>query len=71
MGTSQRKSLPCKWVFQYKARLVAKGIKQEHGVDFNELFLPIFKMNTLRLLLGVVVTKDFELEQIDVKKTFC
>ena len=64
-----RKPLPCKWVFRYKyvsdlntpkykARLVAKGFKQEHGVDYDEIFSHVVKMTTLRLLLGVVATED-------------
>ena len=76
-----RKPLPCKWVFQYKyvfgsekpkykARLVAKGFKQEHGVEYNEIFSPVVKMTTLRLLLRVVAIKDLELEQLNVKTAF-
>ena len=45
-------ALPCKWYYKkkftlddfvpkYKARLVAKGFKQQHGVDFHEIFLPV------------------------------
>ncbi|NHV87477.1 reverse transcriptase domain-containing protein, partial [Escherichia coli] len=56
---SDKTALPCKWVFKmkvtsndskpkYKARLVAKGFKQQHGIDFDEIFSPIFKMTTLR-----------------------
>jgi ATP-binding cassette subfamily B (MDR/TAP) protein 1 len=58
-----RKALPCKWVYRlkqvsdssdpkYKARIVAKGFRQEHGVDFDEIFCPVVKMSTLRFLLG-------------------
>ena len=76
-----RKSLPCKWVFRYKyvsdsntpkykARLVVKGFKQEHGVDYDEIFSPVIKMTTLRLLMGVVATEDLELEQLNVKMAF-
>ena len=54
----------------YKSWLVAKGFKQEHRVDYNEIFSPIVKMTTLRLLLGVVATEDLMLEQLDVKTTF-
>ena len=47
--TDGNKALPCKWVYKYKliphdgkpkykARLVAKGFKQEHGIDFDEVF---------------------------------
>ena len=76
-----RKPLPCKWVFGYKyvadsekpiykARLVAKGFKQEHGVDYDEIFSPVLKMTTVQLLLGVKASEDLELEQLDVKTAF-
>jgi hypothetical protein len=67
-----RNALPCKWVFRlkqvsdssdpkYKTRIVAKGIRQEHGVDFDEIFSPVVKLSTLRFLLDVVAHKDLEL----------
>ena len=46
-----------------------KGLKQEHGVNYDEIF-SLVKMTTLRLLVGVVATEDLELEQLDVKTTF-
>ncbi|MCO5573975.1 hypothetical protein L7F22_027753 [Adiantum nelumboides] len=74
-----RKALPCKWVYKkkiasdvenYKARLVAKGFKQEYGVDFQEIFSPVVKMTTLRMLLALVATDNMELEQMDVITAF-
>lgn len=54
----------------YKARLVAKGFKQESGIDFEEIVSPMVKMTTLRVLLGLVATKNLELVQMDAKTTF-
>ena len=73
--------LPCKCVYKkkftsndlapkYKARLVAKGFKQQHGVDFDEIFSPVVKMTTLRTVLGLVKIEDMELVQMDVKTAF-
>ena len=53
-----------------KARLVAKGFRQEHGVDFGEMFSPVVKMTTLRFMLDVVATDILELIQVDVKTTY-
>ena len=76
-----KKPLPCKWVYKkkftsndckpkYKARLVAKGFKQQHGVDFDEIFSPVVKMTTLRTVLGLVAIEDMDLVQMDVKTAF-
>ncbi|MCO5577948.1 hypothetical protein L7F22_031785 [Adiantum nelumboides] len=76
-----KQTLPCKWVYKkkyttedlelkYKARLVAKGFKQKKGVDFDEIFSPVVKMTTLRLVLGLVAIEGLELNQMDVKTAF-
>ncbi|MCO5583401.1 hypothetical protein L7F22_037312 [Adiantum nelumboides] len=74
-----RKALPCKRVYKkkiasnvenYKAHLVAKGFKQEYGKDFQEIFSPVVKMTTLRMLLALAATEDMELDQMDVITTF-
>ncbi|GJV24471.1 putative RNA-directed DNA polymerase [Tanacetum coccineum] len=75
-----KKALQSKWVFRvkeeqdgskrYKDRLVVKGFQQKRGVDYNEIFSPVVKMTTIRLVLSIVAAKDLYLEQLDVKTTF-
>jgi hypothetical protein len=54
-------------VEKYKARLVAKGYSQVEGIDFGEIFSPVAKLTSIRLLLSVAAAFDFEIEQMDVK----
>ena len=69
---SNRKAVGCKWVFRikenadgsinkYKARLVAKGIHQVHGFDFHETFSPVVKPITIRLIITLALTNNWEL----------
>ena len=55
---------------RYKARLVAKGYTQTYGVDYQETFAPMAKMNTVRVLLSLAVNFDWELQQYGVKNAF-
>ncbi|GJR70396.1 retrovirus-related pol polyprotein from transposon TNT 1-94 [Tanacetum coccineum] len=54
----------------YKARLVAKGYSQKEGIDYNEVFSPVVKHSSIRILLALVAHYDLELVQIDVNTTF-
>ena len=74
-----RKAIPNKWVYKikcvnekpkYKARLVAKGYAQKEGIDFQEIFSPVVKMTTLRVLFAIVASQDLELDQMDVRTAF-
>ncbi|KAL0548904.1 hypothetical protein IC582_013381 [Cucumis melo] len=68
-----------KWIFKNKtdesesvirnmARLVAQGYAQVEGVDFDETFAPIARLEAIRLLLSISCFRKFKLFQMDVKK---
>ncbi|GJY75461.1 putative ribonuclease H-like domain-containing protein [Tanacetum coccineum] len=70
-----------KWVFRNKkdergiinknkARLVAQGYTQEEGIDYNEVFAPIARIEAIRLFLAYALFKDFVVYQMDVKSAF-
>eukprot|EP00253_Pinus_taeda_P030627 PITA_30627 len=76
-----RKHIDNKWVFKkkmnaegkvdkYKAWLAEKGYSQVPRIDFGDIFSLVSKVASIRLLLSVVATFDFEVEQMDVKTTF-
>ena len=44
--------------------------QQKEGIDFTEIFSPVVKISTIRLVLGMVVAENLHLEQLDVKATF-
>ncbi|CAA7059582.1 unnamed protein product [Microthlaspi erraticum] len=55
---------------RFKARLVAKGYAQKEGVDYHEIFAPVVKHVSIRILLTIVEQEDLELEKLDVKTAF-
>eukprot|EP00253_Pinus_taeda_P018477 PITA_18477 len=76
-----RKIVGCKWVFKlkrgvndtedrYKARLVAKGFSQKAGIEFHDIFSPVVKIVSIRIVLALVALLDLELQQLDVKTAF-
>ncbi|GKC59951.1 retrotransposon protein, putative, ty1-copia subclass [Tanacetum coccineum] len=77
-----QKLVSCKWLFKikegiegvqkprYKARLVARGFTQRAGIDYNEVFSPVVRHTSIRVILALTACKDYELEQLDVKTAF-
>ncbi|KAE8662927.1 putative kinase [Hibiscus syriacus] len=52
------------------SRLVAKGFTQTYGLDYEETFAPVAKLNTIRVLFSIAVNLDWPLIQLDVKNVF-
>ncbi|KAM1862094.1 hypothetical protein ACFX14_002598 [Malus domestica] len=76
-----KKPVGCRWVFtvkykadgsvdRYKARLVAKGYTQTYGIDYQETFSPVTKMNTIHVLISLAANLNWPLKQFDVKNVF-
>jgi hypothetical protein len=70
-----------KWVFKekhdehrnivkHKARLVAKGYVQREGVDFEEVFATVVRMESVRLIMAMAARKDWEIHHRDVESAF-
>ncbi|GJV57949.1 integrase, catalytic region, zinc finger, CCHC-type containing protein [Tanacetum coccineum] len=57
-------------VFKNKARLVAKGYHQEEGLDFEESFAPVARLEAIRIFLANAASKNITVYQIDVKTAF-
>ncbi|XP_077221968.1 uncharacterized protein LOC143855787 [Tasmannia lanceolata] len=53
-----------------KARLVAQGYNQEEGIDYDETFAPVARLEAIRMLFAFACHKGFKLYQMDVKSAF-
>ncbi|GJX45818.1 putative ribonuclease H-like domain-containing protein [Tanacetum coccineum] len=76
-----KRAIGSKWVFRNKkdergivirnkARLVAQGYTQEEGIDYDEVFAPVARIEAIRLFLAYASFKDFVMYQMDVKSAF-
>ncbi|KAJ7958815.1 Retrovirus-related Pol polyprotein from transposon TNT 1-94 [Quillaja saponaria] len=75
------KAIGVKWVYKekknakgevekYKARLVAKGYAQKQGIDYEEVFALVARLEIIRLLISFAAHKHWKIYQLDVKSAF-
>ena len=57
-------------VVRNKARLVAQGYTQVEGLDFEETYAPVARLEAIRILLAYACTHNIKLSQMDVKSVF-
>ena len=57
-------------VIRNKARLVAKGYNQLEGVDYDETYAPVARMEAIRIFLAYTTHKNIKVHQMDVKGNF-
>ncbi|WVZ21733.1 hypothetical protein V8G54_000277 [Vigna mungo] len=78
---AQKQTIEVKWIFKtkykpdgsvakLKARLVVKGFLQRPGVDFDDFFAPVARLETVRLVVAIANTNAWSIIQMDVKSAF-
>ncbi|GKB68557.1 putative ribonuclease H-like domain-containing protein [Tanacetum coccineum] len=76
-----KRAIGTKWVYRNKddergimirnkARLVVQGYTQEEGIDYDEVFAPVARIEAIRLFMAYASFKDFVVYQMDVKSAF-
>jgi hypothetical protein len=73
---SGRKVIKNRWVFDVKddgrkrARLVAKGFSQVEGMDYDQVFSPVVRFETVRLILALAALEDWVAYGLDVRNAY-
>ena len=57
-------------VIRKKARLVCKGYSQQKGIDYEETYTPVERMEVFRMFLTYATNNNSKVQQIDIKSTF-
>ena len=57
-------------IIRNKAHLVCKGFAQIEGIDFDETFAPVARLESIHMFLALAVYKSFKIYQMDVKSAF-
>jgi hypothetical protein len=77
----ENKIVGCKWAYRinyaldgsverHKTKLVSKGFSQVEGIDYNETFVSLTKMNSIHLVLALFASHKWEVHLMDVKSIF-
>lgn len=80
-NTNGLKEISARWVFKikrnadgtidkFKARLVARGFTQQAGVDYGEVFAPVVRMDSIRLLFSIAAQYGLKFKQFDIATAF-
>lgn len=75
------KTIGVKWVFKtkykedgeidkFKVRLVAKGYAQRFGVDYNEVYAPVARWDTIHMIIATAASKNWIIYQLEIKSAF-
>jgi len=75
------KQIRAKWVFKtklnengkvdkLKRRLVTKGFSQKFGIDYTEVFAPVARWDTIRMILALAFCRGWDVYQLDLKSAF-
>ena len=78
---SHTKAIGVKWIFKtklnergevdkHKARLVVLGYAQKYGIDYTEVFAPVARWDTIRLIMALAAHQNWDIYQLDVKSAF-
>lgn len=71
-----QKAIKCQWVYDIKsdgckkARLVAKGFSQIEGLDFDKIFSPVVRFESVRTILALAALENWTVESLDVTTAF-
>ena len=57
-------------VTRNKVRLIAKGYSQKEGIDYDETFAPVARLEAIRIFLAFATHSNFKVYQMDVKSAF-
>ncbi|KAK9048587.1 hypothetical protein SSX86_032448 [Deinandra increscens subsp. villosa] len=76
-----KKVIPTRWLYKNKkddsgiivrnkARLIVQGHRQVHGIDYDEVYAPVARLEAIRIFLAVASYLNFTVHQMDVKTAF-